>query len=114
MKRVVITAVMLLLITLSYTQEKFVGQWFEEGSSIETVITYHKGLDELRVIAFSLKDNLILEEVVNSYSADSIYTEIHNKRNNFKAFMLYELANNDKLKVTMLRGGRKTITEYFR
>jgi hypothetical protein len=116
MKRVVITAVMLLLITLSYTQEKFVGQWFVNGDSVETVIVYDADTKVVRVIAFDLVRNTVIEERVNMQSATEIRTTLYNKKNGFKAGICYELiaGDRDKLKVTMIYEGNTQVDEYFR
>ena len=112
--------ILLILISLSsitnmFSQEAFVGQWFVEGDTVETVITYHAELDELRVVVFDLKQNQVIEEKILSYNENMIKTSLVNPRNGFTASMTYTVVSKDELRVEWIDADQEThIDKYFR
>jgi len=99
MKKLIITAVLLLTLLTTQAQNQFEGMWVcDESSHITTILTCD--IRVVKVFSFSFVENNILKEKIITQSSDTMTTSLHNKENGWKVRMEYKYIDYGTLRVT--------------
>ena len=99
MKKLIITAVLLLTLLTIQAQQQFQGMWVcNESSYVTTILTSKSKI--VKAFSFSFDENDVLEENIIYYDRNSLVTSIHNKENGWKVTMDYEYIDSNTLHCT--------------
>ena len=109
MKKLILLTLTLFTLTSSAQLKKIEGVWTNEATEYVTVFFYHKG--KIKKVKYIGPDRLA-SKIVN-YGKNFVTTTIHNKKNNYKVVVKYEINKDDTLKVTFI-GDYKGVLNYTR
>ena len=96
MKKLLITALLLLIIFTSKAQEQFEGTWVSKGSTFKTTILASE-YSVMEVFNFSFVDNRLIKEKIKSKSKDMFTTTLYNAYNGYSVDITYTMKDKNTL-----------------